>query len=571
MTNYMFDLPKDQSSIIKVIGVGGGGSNAVNHMFTQGIHGVNYVVCNTDAQALELSPIPNKIQLGPELTEGLGAGSNPEQGRLAAEESIDEIRSILSKNTKMVFVTACMGGGTGTGAAPVVARIAREMGILTVGIATMPFNFEGKRKYQQAKEGVENLKAQVDTILLISNDKVREMYGNLSKSEAFSNANNILTTAAKSISEIITIPGEINVDFADVKHVMAQGGSALMGCATAEGENRAMNAVQGALNSPLLNDNDIRGAKKFLVNISSGSNQVTIDEITEINEYVQMMAQDTDIIFGTCDDLSLGEKISVTIIATGFESSSKLDYVTKDNKVVFDFNSAASSVSEVEVRVQQEKPSLSPVPAPSEKIEEIFVQDLSEDLNLFSQPAVQELDKNTPVVFTLEEPAPSLEEVFSLDLDAEIKPIENAYNFELNSQPFSPAEEEELSPPDLSSINTEEITASGSEVFAEFKIVSSASESAQSSSAAKDDDRMKDLDERKKALLNLSYRSGNKSMNINELESTPAYLRQGMDLNSGRQFSTEAGMSRFSVGESSIDSEKPEIRRNNSFLHDNVD
>jgi hypothetical protein len=225
----------------------------------------------------------------------------------------------------------------------------------------------------------------------------------------------------------------------------------------------------------------------------------------------------------------------------------------------------------VEVRVQQEKPSLSPAPAPSEKIEEIFVQDLSEDLNLFSQPAVQELDKNTPVVFTLEEPAPSLEEVFSLDLDAEIKPIENAYNFELNSQPFSPAEEEELSPPDLSSINTEEITASGSEVFAEFKIVSSASESVQSSSAAKDDDRMKDLDERKKALLNLSYRSGNKSMNINELESTPAYLRQGMDLNSGRQFSTEAGMSRFSVGESSIDSEKPEIRRNNSFLHDNVD
>ncbi len=571
MTNYMFDLPKDQSSIIKVIGVGGGGSNAVNHMFTQGIHGVNYVVCNTDAQALELSPIPNKIQLGPELTEGLGAGSNPEQGRLAAEESVEEIRSILSKNTKMVFVTACMGGGTGTGAAPVVARIAREMGILTVGIATMPFTFEGRRKYQQAKEGVENLKAHVDTILLISNDKVREMYGNLSKSEAFSNANNILTTAAKSISEIITIPGEINVDFADVKHVMEKGGSALMGCATAEGENRAMNAVQGALNSPLLNDNDIRGAKKFLVNISSGSNQVTIDEITEINEYVQMMAQETDIIFGTCDDSSLGEKISVTIIATGFESATRLDYVRKEPKVSYDMNTGVPSVSEVETAVQQPQPSSDTTAVQINKIEEIFVQDLSEELNLFSQQSAEEVDKNTPVVFTLEESAPSLEDVFSLNLEKETTIIENAYSFELNSNDPLTNEVEEVSPPDLSFINTEELPSSRNELFAEFKIVSSPSEPVQSSAPIQEEGRLKDLDDRKKALLNLSYRSGNKSMNINELESTPAYMRQGLDLNPGRQFSTETGISRFSVGESSIDSEKPEIRRNNSYLHDNVD
>lgn len=571
MTNYMFDLPKDQSSIIKVIGVGGGGSNAVNHMFAQGIHGVNYVVCNTDAQALELSPIPNKIQLGPELTEGLGAGSNPEQGRLAAEESVEEIRSILSKNTKMVFVTACMGGGTGTGAAPVVARIAREMGILTVGIATMPFNFEGKRKYQQAKDGVENLKAHVDTILLISNDKVREMYGNLSKSEAFSNANNILTTAAKSISEIITVPGEINVDFADVKHVMAQGGSALMGCATAEGENRARNAVQGALNSPLLNDNDIRGAKKFLVNISSGSHQVTIDEITEINEYVQMTAQDTDIIFGTCDDLSLGEKISVTIIATGFESKSKLDYVVKDNKVIHKLDSDITSVSEVQASLQLNDPVVSPSFSQAQNVEEIFVQDLSKDLNLFSQSHSPEADVNTPVVFSLEDPAPSLEDVFSLDLDKEIQSVENAYNFELNTPQFSQTEEEVVSPPDLSLIQSDDVPAAGNDMLAEFKIVSSTVESFQSSPSPREEDSMKDLNERKRALLNLSYRSGNKSVNINELESTPAYMRQGMDLNSGRQFSTETGISRFSVGESSIDSEKPEIRRNNSYLHDNVD
>ncbi|GIV34246.1 MAG: hypothetical protein KatS3mg031_1781 [Chitinophagales bacterium] len=316
----VFDLPKEQASIIKVIGVGGGGSNAVNHMFKQGIRGVNFVICNTDAQAMELSNVPNKIQLGPELTSGLGAGSNPDVGRKATEESLEEIRAILEKNTKMVFVTAGMGGGTGTGGAPVIARLAKEMGILTVGIVTTPFFFEGKRKMNQAREGIEEMRQHVDSIIVISNDKIREIYGNLTKSEAFAKADNILAIAARSISEIITVPGQINVDFADVRYVMSNSGLAIMGSATAEGKDRAIRAVQDALASPLLNDNDIRGAKKILLNITSGKQQVTIDEITEIHEYVlEMAGPETDVIFGTCDDESLDDKLTVTIIATGFE------------------------------------------------------------------------------------------------------------------------------------------------------------------------------------------------------------------------------------------------------------
>ena len=330
---FQFDLPKEQSSIIKVFGVGGGGSNAVNHMFDQGIVGVNFVVLNTDAQALDMSRIPNKIQIGPALTQGLGAGADPKVGEASAEESIEAIKELLSKNTKMIFITAGMGGGTGTGAAPVVARLAREMGVLTVGIVTTPFWFEGKGRYNKAIEGIEKLREQVDTLLIINNDKIREMYGNLKRGEAFGHANNILTTAAKAISEIITVPGEINVDFADVQTVMKNGGSAIMGCATAEGEDRALRAAQGALNSPLLNDNEIRGAKKVLVNITTGTMQVTMDEIGAIMEYVQEAANSTDIILGTCDDPSLGDKLSVTIIATGFEVVKKVvDY--KEQKVV---------------------------------------------------------------------------------------------------------------------------------------------------------------------------------------------------------------------------------------------
>lgn len=320
-----FDLPKSDQSIIKVIGVGGGGSNAVNHMFNQGIVGVDFAICNTDNQALALSPIPTKIQLGPGLTEGRGAGSRPEVGKHACLESIEDVQMFLSQHTKMLFVTAGMGGGTGTGAAPIIAKAAREMGILTVGIVTLPFTFEGKLRQRFAQEGLDELKRNVDSIIIISNDKLREIHGNLTISEAFAQADNILTTAAKGIAEIITIAGYINVDFEDVNTVMRNSGVAIMGSAQAEGEDRARRAVDMALNSPLLEDNNISGAQNVLLNITSGSREATMAEISEITEFVQEEAGiNTNIIWGNCYDENLGDKISVTLIASGFDKGRKV-------------------------------------------------------------------------------------------------------------------------------------------------------------------------------------------------------------------------------------------------------
>ncbi|MEM7575074.1 MAG: cell division protein FtsZ [Bacteroidota bacterium] len=324
----LFDIPQGEAPIIKVIGVGGGGSNAVNHMYSQGIVGVDFAISNTDAQAMEMSPVPTKIQLGPELTEGRGAGSKPNVGKLACEESIEEVRKYLSNNCKMLFVTAGMGGGTGTGAAPIIAKTAREMNILTVGIVTCPFTFEGRRRTNQAMEGLQQLKDNVDTLIMISNDKLRQIHGNLNLSQAFGKADNILTTAAKGIAEIITVPGYVNVDFEDVNTVMRESGVAIMGTAMAEGEDRARQAVDQALHSPLLEDNDIRGARHILLNITSGTREVTMDEIFEITEFVQEEAgYGTDLIWGNCFDESLGDAISVTVIATGFEHGK---YSTED-------------------------------------------------------------------------------------------------------------------------------------------------------------------------------------------------------------------------------------------------
>lgn len=317
-----FDLPKDQSSIIKVIGVGGGGSNAVNHMFQQGIKGVDFIVCNTDHQALDISPVPVKVQLGASLTEGRGAGSIPDVGMNAAIENLDEIKEILANSTKMVFVTAGMGGGTGTGAAPVIAKLAKEMGILTVGIVTVPFMFEGRKRRTQAEDGIERMRNAVDTLLIINNDKLREMYGNLTLANAFSNADDVLSTAAKGIADVISVTGQINVDFNDVSTVMRDSGVAIMGSAQAEGENRAHTAVSKALSSPLLNDNDIKGAKYVLLNITYGDKEVLMDEIMEITDYIQDEAGSTaDVIWGHAKDEELGEQLSVTIIATGFNIS----------------------------------------------------------------------------------------------------------------------------------------------------------------------------------------------------------------------------------------------------------
>lgn len=516
--NLQFDLPKEQSSIIKVIGVGGGGSNAVNHMYELGIRGVNYVVCNTDQQALDLSPVPNKIQLGPEMTQGLGAGSRPEVGEQATIESTREIQELLSKNTKMVFVTAGMGGGTGTGGAPIVAKLAREMGILTVGIVTTPFSFEGRRKLLQADEGIKRLKEEVDSILVISNDKIREIYGNLSKSDAFSRADDVLTMAAKSISEIITVPGEINVDFADVQYVMKDSGVAIMGVAEAEGADRAMRAVHQAINSPLLNNNNITGAKNILINISSasGANQVTIDEITQINDFVQDAAgNDTDIIFGTCDDESLGDKLSVTLIATGFESDER-------------------------------------VPAPVKKqvinLEEPVKSEPKKDVG--NTDGIRLLDKSNPhtnnnesetYTFNLFDDKKDVPEVGDQSIE-EVNASEDAFDFEIK-------EVDTTIPEEYSFYTTpKEITPT----------------------PAKSEHKEDEYNDRVRKLKDVSYKWDNMNK-IKELEDVPAYARRGVNLDEVPH-SSENNVSRFSVDSFDVDGEqRPEIRRNNGYLNDNVD
>src|SRR5215210_1131327 len=338
-----FDLPKEKSSILKVIGVGGGGSNAVNHMFSQNIDGVNFIICNTDAQAIATSSVPNKIQLGPHLTQGLGAGANPQIGREACEESLEEIKRILEVNTKMVFITAGMGGGTGTGGAPIIAKICKDLGILTVGIVTTPFAYEGKKRIAHAENGISQLKDYVDTLLVISNDKLRHQFGNLTMKAAFSKADNVLATAAKCITDVINSTGQINVDFADVCTVMRNGGVAILGSAACEGENRAQQAIEDALNSPLLNDNDIRGAKWILININSaeGETEFTMDEVETIqNHLLSQAGENTDVILGLGYDNSLGDEIGITLIATGFEHKDPFtqtpskNETKKDEKIV---------------------------------------------------------------------------------------------------------------------------------------------------------------------------------------------------------------------------------------------
>jgi cell division protein FtsZ len=321
--SYMFELPKHHKSIIKVIGVGGGGSNAVTHMFNQGIKDVEFVICNTDAQALKSTPVTNRLQIGVTSTEGLGAGANPEVGKNAAIESKEQIREMLSDDTKMVFITAGMGGGTGTGAAPVIAKIAKEMDLLTVGIVTAPFGWEGRKKTQAANNGIAELKENCDTVLVILNDKLREIHGNLPISKAFGEADNVLTTAAKGIAEIITVPGYVNVDFMDVQTVMKGAGAAVMGSAVTEGEGRALRAAEMAISSPLLNNKDIHGAKKILLSIVSGEEaELQMDELSEITEYIQEKAgEEAEVIFGHGIDQDHGQSISVTVIATGFEAT----------------------------------------------------------------------------------------------------------------------------------------------------------------------------------------------------------------------------------------------------------
>lgn len=429
-----FDLPKEKSSIIKVIGVGGGGGNAVNHMFSQEIDGVNFIICNTDAQALSNSGIPNRVQLGPHLTQGLGAGANPEIGRQATEESLEELKGILEVNTKMAFITAGMGGGTGTGGAPIIAKICKDLGILTVGIVTTPFAYEGKKRQLQSEEGIKNLKQYVDTLLVISNDKLRHQFGNLKMREAFEKADNVLATAAKCITDVISSTGQINVDFADVCTVMRNGGVAILGNAAVSGENRAHKAIEEALNSPLLNDNDISGAKWILININSseGEHEFTMDEVEIIQTHlVGQAGEGTDVIMGLGYDPSLGDKLGITLIATGFQYKdpftkpvAKKPEPKKEEKIVMTLGLAPEAEKEVQPAKEEEKkadplaPKLmdehtiadAPMPALEEMMERDYVEeegpavhfDLStgepadkKNVELLSENTIQISGKNT--------------------------------------------------------------------------------------------------------------------------------------------------------------------------------
>lgn len=381
-----FDLPPERSSIIKVIGVGGGGSNAVNHMYRKGIQDVNFVVCNTDAQALHSSPVSVKLQLGDKLTEGRGAGSKSEVGRAAAEESIDRIKEVLSSNTNMVFITAGMGGGTGTGAAPVIAEVAKEMGILTVAIVTIPFRFEGPERINQAIGGINALKDHVDSLLVINNEKLREVHGNLTLTNTFDKADDVLAVAAKGIAEIITVHGHINVDFADVETVMSDSGVAIMGSAHASGEDRARTAISEALTSPLLNNNEIEGARSVLLNITSGSKEITMDEISEITDYVVSAAnRDASLIWGIGNDESLGDSISVTIIATGFKMNSIPElYIDKKEKHFVPLRDAGKN-SEEKGAAETDMPKQSTLEfgiGTVENSEEFILMDQKEDVDL---------------------------------------------------------------------------------------------------------------------------------------------------------------------------------------------
>jgi len=517
-----FDLPKSQSSVIKVIGVGGGGSNAVNHMYRQGIEGVDFIVCNTDVQALDISPVPTKVQIGASLTEGRGAGSIPAVGKNSAIENIDQIKSLLEKNTKMLFITVGMGGGTGTGAAPVIAAAAKELGVLTVAIVTIPFSFEGRKRRLQADEGINELRKNVDTLLVICNDKLRELYGNLCLSEAFGKADNILTTAAKGIAEIITVPGYINVDFEDVKTVMKNSGVAIMGSGFAEGENRALKAVEMALSSPLLNDNQIIGASNILLYIASGREEITMDEVSEITEYIQNESGSTaEIIWGNGIDELLGDQIGVTIIATGFNSCESVNYsdiIKQKGKTVVPLNNEPVAEQEIPAFPENENYNNIKLVSKSTKSVEtnakktIMTSDAQKERTLFDSESYLKEEKKT-----------------------EFQPnILNEPVFVVKSE--NKREGENLVKKEI------EISEIDSEVKQKIQ------------------DRIKKLKD-----LSMKIKT---VQGITELENEPAYKRKNVVLSDVTP-SSESNISRFTLTEG--EDNKAELKSNNSFLHDNVD
>jgi len=515
-----FDLPKNQSSIIKVIGVGGGGSNAVSHMYSQGIEGVDFFICNTDAQSMEVSPVPTKIQLG---SKGLGAGSVPAVGKESAIENIEDIKQILEKSTKMLFITAGMGGGTGTGAAPVIAEAAKELGILTVGIVSLPFLFEGRKRKLQADAGIEELRKHVDTLLTISNDKLREVHGDLKLSEAFQKADNILTVAAKGIAEIITVTGYINVDFEDVKTVMEDSGTAIMGSGTAEGENRAIEAVEQALASPLLNDNHIKGADNILLYIASGDEEITMDEVMEITDYIQEESgQNAEIIWGNGKDPGLGNNISITLVATGFHSEKEEGIYKPARRIVHPLTEGPREEVKTKSRI-------------TEPINEITLISPQKEEALKSEESdiPQETKKESQETSVMEFKLKSIDTSIEQDDNKPVEIKENhSEGLKLNFQ--------EKTKPVSNSIYPVEIEREEIE---------------------------KKSKERIKKLKDLSVKLRTPT-EIEELEGTPAYIRRNVELHDVSP-SSETTASRYTLGED--DDNSPEIKSNNSFLHDNVD
>ncbi len=571
MPKMEFDLPRDYNSIIKVIGVGGGGSNAVNHMFNQGIVGVDFIVCNTDRQALDISPVPYKIQLGAQLTDGRGAGMLPEVGMAAANENIDEIRDLLSKNTKMVFVTAGMGGGTGTGAAPVIAKVAKDLGILTVGIVTIPFNFEGKKRRLQAEEGLNKMRENVDTLLVINNERLREFGKDMSLTDAFCYADDILTVAAKGIAEVISVTGVINVDFNDVNTVLRNSGHAIMGSASAEGENRALEAVTSALSSPLLMDNEIDGARYVLLNITYGSKEVMMDEITEITDYIQEAAGATaDVIWGHGLDSSLGEKISITLIAAGlkdvplngFEKAPErkvVDLHGENNKEITSLltnpvssvegsgNSKDAFSEEPFLKSEQITDNTIPADSISQNFGEKKSFDLFESALEINPSAILDVNNDTNFV---QEIAFSKNQVTSNSEEKDIQP-EFSWDIGVSNSDASESsnkieEKEEI----VRHMLEEEVVM---ELNSEVKYASP-------------EEQQKIAQERAFKIMEYTNKLKN-AEGIADFENEPAYVRRNISLTQSIP-SSEESVSRFGLSEE--EDGKSGLRSNN-FLHDNVD
>ncbi len=596
-----FDLPKQKSSILKVIGVGGGGGNAVNHMYGQNIDSVDFIICNTDAQALSNSKVPNKIQLGPHLTQGLGAGANPEIGKQATEESLEEIKRILEVNTKMAFITAGMGGGTGTGGAPIIARICKELGVLTVGIVSTPFTNEGPKRMRHAEAGIQQLREHVDTLLVISNDKVRHQYGNLKVREAFSKADDILATAAKCITDVITSNGQINVDFADVCTVMRKGGVAILGSAQANGEDRAQRAIQDAVNSPLLNDSEIRGAKWILVNITSaeGDYEITMDEEDTIMSYLrEQSGDDADVIKGIGFDESLGDKIGVTIIATGFEHKDPFRAPVKpkeekkpEEKIMLHLGVNA-----------EEKKSYSQPPLPAEEKDPYAptMVEMSNSGPAIIEPAHHHYYKQQPEVTSQETQKLQANEspVLRFELSPEVPEIQNQTRNENQTQqndntsasrsgsgylsrpsniyaetpgadsPFITSADSKPAPKPVTEPELEMKLIVKDEVPATANIpdpTQPVGNTSPSSEGMRDDaeDQKRRAQERIQKLRNLSFNMNNADSST-EFDSVPAYIRRNMELFGNTLTSVENFYSKYTVKPDEND--KGQISSINTFL-----